>query len=168
MGNLKYLVFVFALCINACGTTQTQLPLVTETSIPLTSTAQIIEVTRVVEVEQTVVVTATFEPFLAQECFNNAMTQLELNGCAAEERFSAQEDLENTILLVKEKFNFSPEDEQAFDALQKEWEDLVERNCDFYYEKWGSMGPMQRSMCIALRIKERIKELEIVYLTPDG
>ena len=113
-------------------------------------------------------VTVTPVPLLAQKCFDKAITQFDLNGCAAEERFSAQEDLGTTILLIKEKYGFSLEDEQSFDNLQKEWEDLVERNCNYYYEKWGSMGPMQRSMCIAARIKERIRELEIVYLTPDG
>jgi uncharacterized protein YecT (DUF1311 family) len=165
---MKYGVFVFALFMIACGVSQTKLPFVTETPILPTSTSLIVEVTRIVKVEQTVIVTATPLPLLSEECFKNAITQSDLNGCAAEERFLAQGDLENTILLIKGKFNFSLDDEQAFDKLQKEWEDIVERNCNFYYEKWGSMGPMQRSMCVAARIKERITELEIVYLTPDG
>ena len=161
---MKCWVAILFLSLVACGAPQTQLSLNTETPVPSTSTPQIIEVTHIVKVEQTVFVTVTPEPLLAQECFNTAMTQLDLNSCAAEERFSAQSKLEETISRIK----LSPEEKQEFDKLQKEWEDLVERNCNFYYEEWGSMGPMQRSMCIALRIKERTKELEIVYLTPDG
>jgi len=164
MGFSKYWFLIFVSFITACGISETQLPLATETPVPLTSTPQIIEVTRVVNVEQTVVVTATPELLLAQDCFNTAITQSDLNNCAAEERFSAQAKLENTISQIK----LSPEEKQEFDRLQKEWEDLIVRNCNFYYDKWGSMRPMQQSMCIALRIKERIKELEIVYLTPNG
>ena len=152
------------MALVACSTPQTQMPSNTETPIPPTSTARYIVITHVIKVEQTVVVTTTPEPLLAQECFNNAITQGDLNNCAAEERFSAQEKLENTISRIK----FSLEAKKEFDKFQKEWEDLIERNCMFYYDKWGSMRPMQQSMCIALRIKERIKELEIVYLTPDG
>jgi len=160
---MKYGVIFLILLLVACHALSTQLPLSTET--PLSSaTPQIIEVTRAVKIEQTVVVTATPEPLLAQQCFNNAMTQYDLNNCAAEERFSAQAKLDDTISRIK----LSTEEKQEFDKLQKEWGDLIERNCMFYYDKWGSMRPMQQSMCIAFRIKERIKELEVVYLTPDG
>lgn len=165
---MKYSVLVLTIILVACSVSPTQEPVITETPIPATSTPQIIEVTRIVKVEQTVVVTAIPKPLLAQGCFDRAVTQMDLNGCAAEERFLAQAEVDNTISLIKAKFNFSLEDERVFDNLQEEWGDIVERNCNFYYEKWGSMGPMQRSICIASRIKDRIKELEIVYLTPDG
>lgn len=160
---MKCWIVVLILSLVACNTPPTQLPLSTETPIP-SPTPQIIEVTRVIQVEQTVVVTPTPEPLLAQQCFNNAMTQYDLNNCAAEERFSAQAKLDYTISRIK----LSAEEKQEFDKLQKEWENLIERNCIFYYDKWGSMRPMQQSMCITFRIKERIKELEVVYLTPDG
>lgn len=168
---MKYWVLVLTIMLAACSVLPTQEPVepvATEAPIPATSTPQIIEVTRIVKVEQTVVVTATPKPLLAQGCFDRAVTQMDLNGCAAEERFLAQAELDATVLLIKTKSNFSLDDELVFENLQKEWLDIVERNCDFYYEKWGSMGPMQRSMCIASRIKERIEELKIVYLTPDG
>lgn len=159
---MKYWVVIVVLSLIACNAPQT--PLSTETPILLTSTPQIVEVTRIVKVEQTVVITATPGPLIAQECFNNAMTQYDLNNCAAEERWASQARLENIISQIK----LSSDEKQEFDKLQKEWEDLTERNCMFYYDKWGSMRPMQQSMCIAIRIKERIRELEIVYLTPDG
>lgn len=160
---MKYWVVALVMLLVACRASPTQLPLSTETQI-LSPTPQIVQVTRLVKIEQTVVVTATPEPLLAQECFNSAVTQGDLNNCAAEERFSAQEQLENTISRIK----LSSEEKQEFDKYQAEWADLIERNCMFYYDKWGSMRPMQQSMCIALRIKERIKELKGIYLTPDG
>src|SRR5215216_3140554 len=153
---MKYWVAVLVLLLVACNVSPTQLPLSTETQIPL-PTSQIIEVTRVVKIEQTVIVTVTSEPLLAQECFDNAVTQGDLNGCAAEERFSAQAQLQETISRIE----LSSEVKQEFDRLQKDWKDVIERNCMFYYDKWGSMRSMQQSMCIAQRIKERIKELEI-------
>jgi uncharacterized protein YecT (DUF1311 family) len=160
---MKYGVVALVLLLVGCSASSTQLPLTRETPIP-SSTPQIIEVTRLVRIEQTVIVTATAEPLLAQECFNNAVTQNDLNNCAVEERFSAQEQLENTISRIK----LPSIEKQEFDKYQTEWADLIERNCIFYYDKWGSMRPMQQSMCIALRIKERIKELKRIYLTPDG
>ena len=89
MGTLKYWISIFALFVTACGVTQTQLPVIrsiTVTSTPPTATPQIVEVTRIVKVEQTVVVTVTPVPLLAQKCFDKAITQFDLNGCAAEER----------------------------------------------------------------------------------
>ncbi len=106
----------------------------------------------------------TPEPLFAQHCFDNAMNQGDLNNCAIEERLASQAELENVISQIE----FSPEEKQEFEKLQKEWDDVTEGNCMFYYDKWGSMRPMQQSMCIALRIKERIKELKLSYLTPDG
>lgn len=156
--------FIFIILLAACSSAQTSLSLATETSVPDTPTPQIVEVTRVVIVEQTVVVTDTPEPLLAQQCFDNAATQLDLSGCAAEERFAAQTKLEQIISQIQ----LDPEEKEKFDQFQMDWEALIEQNCMFYYDKWGSMRPMNQSMCIASRIKERIKELEIVYLTPDG
>jgi len=154
---MKYWGLIFALLLAACNTSQPKMPLSTATPIPNTSMPPIIEVTRVIEIVQTVVVAATSEPLLAQECFDNAVTQGDLNGCAAEERFSAQAQLQETISRIE----LSSEVKQEFDRLQKDWKDVIERNCMFYYDKWGSMRSMQQSMCIAQRIKERIKELEI-------
>src|SRR5512145_2114269 len=136
---MKYWVVILIVLLVACSAPQTQLPINTKTPIPISPTPQTIEVTRVVKVEQTVVVTATLEPLFAQDCFDSAVTQYDLNNCAAEERFASQAELENIISQIK----LSSEEKQQFDKLQKEWEDVAERNCMFYYDKWGSMRPMQ-------------------------
>ena len=161
---MKFWVVGLVLPLLACNTSQVIQPLVTETSVPASPTVHLIEVTRVIMVEQTVIVTPTPAPLLAQKCFDMAVTQLDLSGCAAEERFLAQAELEDILSRIE----LPPEEKEELDQLQQEWEILVERNCMFYYDKWGSMRPMQQSMCIALRIKERTQELKLVYLTPDG
>jgi uncharacterized protein YecT (DUF1311 family) len=126
---MKYWVVVFVLFLAGCVGSQTPLSIATENIIPISPTQQIVEVTRIVKIEQTVVVTATPEPLLAQECFNTAVTQLELNGCAALERELAKEELDKTISQIK----FSPEEKQLFDQLQEEWQKQVEKDCEFFY-----------------------------------
>jgi uncharacterized protein YecT (DUF1311 family) len=171
---MKYWVVIFILSLVACGVPQTQLPLSTESPIPVSPTPQIIEVTRVFRVEQRVVVTATPEPPLAQECLSSAQTQMDLNNCANLERELAKEELEKIISQIE----FSAEEKQAFDQLQMKWRTQVEKDCEFFYGqiytdengnfhyKWGSMAPMQRGFCEAERYKQRTKELKFAYLNP--
>jgi uncharacterized protein YecT (DUF1311 family) len=171
---MKYLVGIFTLFLTACNWSQIQVATATETAIPISPTAQIIEVTRIVKVEQTVIVTETPEPLLAQECLNDAMTQLDLNGCAALERDLTKAELEKTIAKIK----FTLEEKQEFDQLQEEWQKQIEADCKFFYGqiytdsngnlhyKGGSMAPMQIGFCQASMYKERIKYLRFAYLTP--
>lgn len=173
---MKYWVVILVLSIAACATPPTPLPVSTATSIPPTFTPQIIEVTRVVKIEEIIVVTATPRPPLAQECLSDAMTQADLNNCANLERELAREELEKIISQIE----FSPEEKQAFGQLQLEWQKQVEKDCEFFYGqiltdengnlhyKWGSMAPTHRGFCEAERYKQRIEELKSVYLTPDG
>ena len=167
-------VVILVLSLVACSAPQTQLPLSTEALAPLTSTPQIIEVTRLVEIKQTVVITATPKPPLAQKCLNEARTQMDLNNCANLERELAKEELQKIISQI----DFSREEKQAFDQLQVEWQKQVEKECEFFYGqlhadengnlhyKWGSMAPMQRGFCEAERHKQRIQELKFAYLSP--
>jgi uncharacterized protein YecT (DUF1311 family) len=173
---MKFWVVILVLSLTACGISQTQLPLATETTISVSPTPQIIEVTRVIKVEQTVVVTTTPIPLLAQECLNSAVTQLDLNGCAISERELAKTELEKTIAQIK----FTSEEKRLFEQLQEKWQIQVEADCDFLYGqiltddkgnlryKGGSMAPMQRAFCEAGKYKQRIEDLKFAYLTPNG
>jgi len=173
---MKYWVGVFALFLAACVGSRTQLPTATETIILVSLTLQIVEVTRIIKVEQTVVVTATPIPLLAQECLNSAVTQLDLSGCAILERELAKTELEKTIAQIK----FTPEEKSLFEQLQEKWQIQVEADCDFLYGqiltddngnlryKGGSMAPMQRAFCEAGKYKQRIEDLKLAYLTPNG
>jgi uncharacterized protein YecT (DUF1311 family) len=171
---MKYWVLIFVLTLVACSPLKNQLPLSTATSIP--PTPQVIQVTHIVTIKQTVVVTVTPKPPLAQECLNKAVTQGDLNNCANLERELAKNELDKIISRIK----FSPEEKEVFDQLQLEWEKQVEKDCGLFYGwlltdgngnlhyKWGSMAPMQRGFCEAERYKQRIKELEFAYLKPNG
>jgi len=172
---MKYWVAIFVLLLASCSETPTQPPLATATVVLVSPTPQIIQVTRIVTIEQTVVVTETPVPSPAQDCFNKAMTQLEINDCAGLELELADAELTRTISLI----DFSPEDKKAFDKLQETWRQQVEAGCEFFYGqvvddgnghlyyKGGSMAPMRRTLCIASNIRQRIDELKLAYLTPD-
>jgi uncharacterized protein YecT (DUF1311 family) len=169
---MKYWSITFALLLVSCNVTQTQLPASTKTPIPSTSTPQIIEVTRVVNIVQTVVVTATTEPLLAQECFDVAMAQRGLNDCAALESELAKAELESIISQI----NFSPDEKSAFDKLQVEWEERIWEECKFFYGQLvddgnghfhyagGTMAPMRIGFCLADQYKNRTQNLKYAYL----
>ena len=173
---MKYWVSIFILLLTSCSETPTQPPLATATVVLASPTPQIIQVTRIVTIEQTVVVTETPVSSPAQDCFNKAMTQHEINDCAGLELELTDTELTRIISLIE----FSPEDKKAFDELQETWRQQVEKDCEFFYGqlvddgnghfyyKGGSMSPMRRSLCISSGIRQRIEELKLVYLTPDG
>jgi len=173
---MKYLVVFFVFVMVACSATQSPLTVSTETQLLPTSTVTPqppIVVTHIIRIEPTVVVTATPEPLLAQECFNDALKQGELNSCANMESSLAKAELERIISLIK----FSSDDEkQTFEELQASWELQVQLDCEFFYGQvvednngnlyyaGGSMAPMRRAFCQADQYKNRIKELKYAYL----
>ncbi|MCC6298404.1 MAG: DUF1311 domain-containing protein [Anaerolineales bacterium] len=165
-------MLILAVFVVSCSAVETQLPANTETPIPNTSTPQIVEVTRIVNAVQTVIVTATPEPLLAQDCFATAMTQADLNGCAAVESELAKAELAATISQI----NFSPDQKTAFEKLQTEWESRVWEECKFFYGQiiddgnghihyaGGTMAPMRIGFCLADQYKSRTRELKFAYL----
>ena len=173
---MKYLVGIFTLFLTACTGFQIQTPTLTKTVVVVSSTPQIVEVTRIIKVEETVIVTATPIPLLAQDCLNTAVTQLDLNGCAILERELAKSELEKTIAQIK----ITPEEKRVFDQLQEKWQTQVEEDCNLLYGqiltdengnlhyKWGSMAPMQIAFCEAGKYKQRIEDLKFAYLKPNG
>lgn len=175
MCEMKYWVAIFVLLLASCSEASTQHPPATATVVLASPTPQIIQVTRVVTIEQTVAVTETPVPSPAQDCFNKAMTQHEINDCAGLELEMADTELTRIISLIE----FSPEDRKAFDELQGTWRQQIEKDCEFFYGqviddgnghfyyKGGSMAPMKRSLCVASRVNQRIEELKLAYLTPD-
>lgn len=166
---MKFWVVILIVFLAACSAPPTPLPVSTETPVPPTSTARYVVITRVVK--RAVVVTATPQPLLAQDCINTAMTQSELTGCGALEWELAKEKLDRLISRIE----FSPEDKEIFDQLQAEWQKQVEQNCEFFYGqfiadengnlyyKGGSMAPMQRNFCMAEQYKRRIEDLKFAY-----
>jgi len=145
-------------------------PTATITPTPI---VQFIEVTRViasVPVEMQPVATV---PAAVQECFNQAMRQGEINGCAALMRQLAEDELYATFRRIS-----LPEDELAMlEQILVNWQNLARQDCEFLYGKFltdshgnqyyarGSSAPMHISICIAERIRHHIQELKYAYLS---
>jgi uncharacterized protein YecT (DUF1311 family) len=120
-----------------------------------------VEITRVISVKQTVVVTATQTPYPAKDCFDKAMTQVEMNSCAA----LARELAETNLNEIVNKIELPVDEKIALEQMKSEWITQAERDCEFFYNR-GSMAPMSRNLCIASRIEQYVNELTFAYLTP--
>jgi hypothetical protein len=162
---MRYWVIV-ALSLVAC-ISQTPLPFSTVTQFTYFHSSY--AVTYIIKIEPTVVVTATPVP-LRPNCFKCDIRAIEwVCGIGT----IAKEKLKITISQI----DFSPEEKQAFDKLQAEWEAQVEKDCEFFYShvvrddngnlyyKNGSMALMQRSLCIAEQYKRRIEDLRFAFVT---
>ncbi len=163
--------------------TQTQTPTLTsrptQSQTPTrTATPKVLlrEVTRIVTPIRTVIVTTTPTPYLAKACFDQAMTQVDINSCAAEQRALAEEILEKTLAQI----DLPVDEKTTLGQMQAEWLNQAEQDCEFFYGKIitsedgfiyyarGSMAPMLINMCIANRIEQHILELKYAYLTDEG
>jgi uncharacterized protein YecT (DUF1311 family) len=145
-------------------------PTATTTPTPI---IQYIEVTRVVAsvpVEMQPVATV---PAAVQECFNQAMSQVEINGCAAFMRQLAEDELYATFRRIS-----LPEEEQAMlEQILVNWQNLAWQDCEFLYGQFltdsngheyyarGSSAPMHMSICIEERTRHHIQELKYAYLS---
>jgi uncharacterized protein YecT (DUF1311 family) len=170
-------IIILALLIALIGCTSTTKP-----------TSYItIEVTREVTREVTYIIQATPIPSITSiiptptmtptiSCYDNAVTQYDMNQCAgliAEEQRNKMEILVN---LIKEKYSTIPQKEEEFLQLQAKWEDLANEECRLWYGRTitdpntgteyyenGSMAPMLIESCLKNKYEDRIKELQILY-----
>lgn len=80
------LLCLLGFLLTGCSTPATPTPEVifqdVTRIVEITSTPQVVEVTRVVQIDQLVEVTAAPTPGLADDCYKKAETQLEMNECA--------------------------------------------------------------------------------------
>ena len=146
-------------------------PTATTTPTPI---IQYIEVTRLITVIPTEIYTPTPTRDTAQECFKQAMTQGDMNSCAALMRDLAEAELEATIERIT---YLSFEDKITLEQKVLNWKDLAWQDCEYLYGKLvtdssgnlnyerGSSAPMQTNICIAKRIKQHIQELIYAYLS---
>ena len=168
---------IFSACNGYSVPIQPQILTVEVTRIEqIISTPQTIrvtqEVTREVRIDRTVEVTSTPEPLLAKDCFDSAMTQAAMNGCAGSEYQLALKDLDKIVAQIK----ISEKDLQELKQIQVIWQKQMEHECDFFTSRTitdengnlhylsGSMAPMNRGFCMANRTKERIRELQLYFL----
>jgi uncharacterized protein YecT (DUF1311 family) len=145
--------------------------------VQVSSTPQTVEVTREVTREvwilQTVEVTPTTLPLLVKDCFDNAMTQGEMNDCSNQEYELALKELDQTIAQIK----IPEKDMQDLKQTQATWQNQMEHECDLFTGRvitdengnilryvGGSMAPMERGFCRANRTKARINELKTYFI----
>ena len=91
---------------------------------------------------------------------DNAMTQMEMNQCAAQ-AFERQDQQLNRV-YNQYRAGLQPKDRQALKQVQLAWikfRDLDCRQVASIY-KGGSMQPMVHAHCLAERTRERITHLE--------
>jgi uncharacterized protein YecT (DUF1311 family) len=170
-------IIILALLIALIGCTSTTKP-----------TSYItIEVTREVTREVTYIIQATPIPSNTSmiptptmtptiSCYDNAVTQSDINQCAGlimEEQLNKMESLVN---LIEEKYSAIPQKEEEFLQLQAKWDDLANEECRLWYGRTitdpntgteyyenGSMAPMLIVSCLKNKYEDRIIELQILY-----
>jgi uncharacterized protein YecT (DUF1311 family) len=176
---MRFLSSLFALLILA-GCQAAPIPptseiVLTEVTrvVEVPSPAERVEVTREILVEKQVMVTSTPNPARADDCFQTAVTQFEMNGCAALEYDLVLAELETVFGQI----GFDPETQSMLAQIQSEWQAQMERDCNFFYGRLiehadgsqsyenGSMAPGLVFMCKAEQTENRISLLRQVYLT---
>ena len=91
---------------------------------------------------------------------DNAMTQMEINQCAAQALEQADQELNR--VYTQYRAGLQAKDWQALKQVQLAWIKFRDLDCKqvaSIYEG-GSMQPMVRSNCLAERTRERISHLE--------
>jgi hypothetical protein len=185
MKNVYIWLLVLVLGLTACmGNTQTATP-----NPPVLVT---VEVTRIVQITTTPVPpktstpTSTLKPIDASntqtaeligtpivaniECYLTAITQSDLNSCAASRRDEMEKQMAGLINAVKEgSYPYDSEKElQMFLQFQSEWEGFIQRECAFQAGytltgnsgHLGTMAPMNYNECLAQKYQDRLREIQ--------
>ena len=92
--------------------------------------------------------------------YDNAMTQMEMNQCAAQALEQADQELNR--VYTQYRADLSAKDRQALKQVQLAWIKFRDLDCERIASVYdgGSMQPMVRSNCLAERTRERISHLE--------
>jgi uncharacterized protein YecT (DUF1311 family) len=191
--NLYIWLLILGLGLTSCSNTQR--------ATPISSVLVTVEVTRIVPITTTPVPpktatpTSTLKPIDASntqtaevfgtpivanmECYLTAITQSDLNSCAASRRDEMEKQMAVLINAIKEgSYPYNSEKKlQMFLQFQSEWEDFIQRECEFRSGHTltgdsgtldgGSMAPMNNNECLAQKYQDRLRELQIL-LHSDG
>jgi uncharacterized protein YecT (DUF1311 family) len=191
--NLYVWLLILGLGLTSCSNTQT--------ATPISSVLVTVEVTRIVQITTTPVPpktstpTSTLKPIDASntqtaevfgtpivanmECYLTAITQSDLNSCAASRRDEMEKQMAVLINAIKEgSYPYNSEKKlRMFLQFQSEWEDFIQRECAFRSGHTltgdsgtldgGSMAPMNNNECLAQKYQDRLRELQVL-LHSDG
>jgi uncharacterized protein YecT (DUF1311 family) len=97
----------------------------------------------------------------------NAMTTLDINHCAAQERDAAIKNMRRYLIASYSQYNDNPELVEAIKASQQTWQAYEDSNCDAVYTSWksGSIRGLMSLNCSTRITKQRTHELWLNYLT---
>jgi hypothetical protein len=166
----------------------------------ITPTAITVEVTRIVQITTTPIPTETTTPaptldqmdmgataiakeigtpiVASDECYETALTQLELNSCAIGRREELETELAGLLKKIEERYQlYSQEELEKFQGFQAEWEDLSKRECEFQsgmilveengslHYKGGSMAVNSYNECMVEKYQARLREFQVQLFT---
>jgi hypothetical protein len=166
----------------------------------ITPTAIMVEVTKIVQITTTPIPTETTTPaptldqmdmgataiakeigtpiVASDDCYETALTQLELNSCAIGRREELEKQLTGLMKNIEERHRlYSQEELEKFQGFQAEWEDLSKRECEFQsgmilvekngslHYKGGSMAVGSYNECMVEKYQARLREFQIQLFT---
>jgi uncharacterized protein YecT (DUF1311 family) len=101
-------------------------------------------------------------------CNRTAITQFDLNQCAAQQVLDSQQRLDQLLIELKDKF--SGDSGKELQAIQQNWQTFRDRSCTWQKSLFenGSLAPMEYSQCIASYNNQRIEELAILLCDGVG
>jgi uncharacterized protein YecT (DUF1311 family) len=158
-------------------------------SVEVTRTVIAVEVTRIVQITTTPILTETITPaptldemdklrtaianeigtpiVASKECYKTAQSQMELNACAGARLQELEKQMTELLKVHEAQYqkNF-PEGLEKFQSFQAEWKDLSDRECMFRSGldgdgHPGTMAPMNYGGCMAAKYEDRLRELQI-------
>jgi uncharacterized protein YecT (DUF1311 family) len=165
-------------------------------SIEITPAGIKVEITRIVKITTTPVPTFTVTPaptldpvhagatsiaeaigtpiVASDDCFETALTQLEINSCANGRRQELEKQMADLLNALEEYYGlYSQEELEKFQSFQAEWEDFAKRECEFQSGmilvddngslsyKGGSMSVTSYNECMVQKYEARLREFQI-------
>jgi uncharacterized protein YecT (DUF1311 family) len=104
-------------------------------------------------------VTVAASPAPANQIRCSGLTQLEMNGCAADELVAREAQLERILRSIRAPL--SGEERQVFERAQGAWVEYRAAECErrTFLSRGGSVHGMDRAFCMAGLAHERTIEL---------
>lgn len=104
----------------------------------------------------------------AQDCFDTAVTQRQMNRCAASNLETERERLASILIHIRS--GLRPESLRGFEASRQAWENWLELHCAWERDRaeGGSIAPLLHLECLADHTRMRRKRLEHLACTGDN
>lgn len=104
----------------------------------------------------------------AEDCFGTAVTQREMNRCAAQDLRLRGAELDMKLKTIRS--GLGSESARAFNASQHAWENWIELQCNWERDraKGGSIAALLYLECLADQTRLRSQRLEQLVCTSEN